>query len=184
MERSAERPCTVSYRRHPTLSDVDGSNSHIKICNSHLKVACLATPSRPLPIMTTKRRAQPHNAYNIFFILERKRLIYELEGSVVDNHQQMSYDLDGYENLCLPHLPPKFQHLHLPPGWFVPGKNSKRKHAKTHGSKLIVNHLLAFTLFNYVLFLTERFGFCLVSHVIRPSCAYCRRELEECRSSY
>ena len=60
--------------------------------------------------MTTKRRAQPHNAYNIFFILERKRLIYELEGSVVDNHQQMSYDLDGYENLCLPNLPPKFQH--------------------------------------------------------------------------
>ena len=138
----------------------------------------------PQSSMTTKRRAQPHNAYNIFFILERKRLIYELEGSVVDNHQQMSYDLDGYENLCLPNLPPKFQHLHLPPGWFVPGKNSKRKHAKTHGSKLIVNHLLAFTLFNYVLFLTERFGFCLVSHVIRPSCAYCRRELEECRSNY
>jgi len=111
-------------------------NSHIKICNSHLK-ACLATPydHDPCQIMTTKRRAQPHNAYNIFFILERKRLIYELEGSVVDNNQQMSYDLDGYENLCLPNLPPKFQHLHLPPGWFVPGKNSKRKHAKTHGSK-------------------------------------------------
>ena len=159
-----------------------GSNSHIKICNSHLE-ACLCCD--PCLIMTTKRRAQPHNAYNIFFILERKRLIYELEGSVVDNHQQMSYDLDGYENLCLPNLPPKFQHLHLPPGWFVPGKNSNRKHAKTHGSKLIVNHLLV------LLYSTIRLPdraicvlFSFVSHVIPPSCAYCRRELEECRSSY
>ena len=118
------------------------NQSHKKICDSHLKAlsVCYANP-RPLPNMTPKRRAQPHNAYNIFFILERKRLIYELEGSVVDNHQQMSYDLDGYENLCLPNLPPKYQHLHLPPGWFVPGKNSKRKHAKTHGSKLIVDIL-------------------------------------------
>mgnify|MGYP006192977069 FL=1 len=76
--------------------------------------------------------SQSHNAYNIFFILECKLLIYELEGSAVDNHQQMSYYLDGYENLCLPNIPPKYQHLHLPQGWFVPGKNSKRKHGKTH----------------------------------------------------
>lgn len=45
----------------------------------------------------------------------------------------LSYDLGGYDSLVLPDLPPRFQHLKLPTGWFVPGKNSRRKHAKSHG---------------------------------------------------
>ena len=48
------------------------------------------------------------------------------------NKQQKSYDLAGYESLVLPDLPPHYQHLQLPMGWLVPGKNSKRKHTKSH----------------------------------------------------
>ena len=86
-----------------------------------------------------KRLSQPHHAYNVFFTLERLRLIDKkttvdaTSGKVVQtpSQQQISYDLDGYESLALPDLPPRYQHLQLPMGWFVPGKNSKRKHTKS-----------------------------------------------------
>lgn len=88
---------------------------------------------------TNKRLSQPHHAYNVFFTLERLRLIDKkttvdaTSGKVVQtpSQQQISYDLDGYESLALPDLPPRYQHLQLPMGWFVPGKNSKRKHSKS-----------------------------------------------------
>jgi hypothetical protein len=87
--------------------------------------------------LANKRLAQPHNAYNIYFMLERYMLIHEMEGlgrtAAAEHHQQISYDLGGYDLLTLPDLPPQFQNLQLPVGWFVPGKNSKRKHTKTHG---------------------------------------------------
>ena len=83
-----------------------------------------------------------HNAYRVFFILERQRLLNEMNddngmsssgaapAAVV---QQPSYDLSGYESLVLPNLPTRYQHLQMPRGWFVPGKNSKRKHTKAQG---------------------------------------------------
>ena len=90
--------------------------------------------------LANRRLPQPHNSYNIYFMLERYRLIHEMEGlrgtAAVQNHQQISYDLAGYDILPLPDLPTRFQNLELPPGWFVPGKNSKRKHTKTHGCEL------------------------------------------------
>jgi hypothetical protein len=88
----------------------------------------------------TMRLAQPHNAYNIFFMLERQRLIHEMEKScgtaAVDKHQQLSYDLAGYDFLTLPDFPLRYQNLQMPEGWFVPGKNSKRKHVRSHGREL------------------------------------------------
>ena len=90
--------------------------------------------------LANRRLAQPHNAYNIYFILERYKLIHEMEWScgtgAVQHHPQISYDLAGYDFLTLPDLPPPYQNLQLPLGWFVPGKNSKRKHRKTHGCEL------------------------------------------------
>ena len=81
------------------------------------------------------RRPQPSNAYNVFFTLERFRLIDTMANASSSesetNQQQKSYDLDGYESLALPDIPPRYQHLQLPMGWFVPGKNSKRKHTKS-----------------------------------------------------
>jgi hypothetical protein len=82
----------------------------------------------------------PHNAYNVFFILERQWLLNEmmsdrghgvLSGSAAA--VEPSYSLGGYESLVLPGLPTRYQHLQMPSGWFVPGKNSKRKHTKTKG---------------------------------------------------
>jgi hypothetical protein len=86
----------------------------------------------------------PHNAYNVFFKLERFRIVDMMmdasSSESESNEQHKSYDLDGYESLVLPDLPPRYQHLQLPMGWwFVPGKNSKRKHTKLHrNSKLDV----------------------------------------------
>ena len=98
--------------------------------------------------LANRRLAQPHNAYNIFFMLERYKLIHEMEGlcgtAAVQHHQQISYDLAGYDFLTLPDLPPRFQNLQLPLGWFVPGKNSKRRHKKTHGCELLFNIDAAF----------------------------------------
>ena len=126
-----------------------------------------------------KRRAQPHNAYNIFFILERKRLIHEMEGScgaaVVDHHPQLPYNLDGYD-ICLPDRPPRFQHLKLPQGWFVPGKNSNRKHVKSHGCEFSV----VWEWFHpSPYFILQRVIWYSSSDVISPSCTDCGRKLEE-----
>jgi hypothetical protein len=79
----------------------------------------------------------PHNAYNVFFTLERLRIVdmmMDASSSSESETDQLhkSYDLDGYESLVLPDLPPRYQHLQLPLGWFVPGRNSKRKHTKNH----------------------------------------------------
>ena len=79
--------------------------------------------------LVNRRLAQPHNAYNIYFMLERYKLIQDMEGTCGTE----AYDLNGYDLLTLPDLTPGFQNLQLPLGWFVPGKNSNRKHKKTHG---------------------------------------------------
>ena len=95
-----------------------------------------------------RRRPQPSNVYNVFFTLERFRLIDTMADASSTkseaNHLQKSYDLDGYESLALPDLPPRYQHLQLPMGWFVPGKNSKRKHQspKTTVSYMFRKHSL------------------------------------------
>lgn len=103
---------------------------------------------------------RPLNNYNIFFTLER-RLIMERRKQDSLAHQAspdetartsaasdsasdiIAVDVDapltGYEDLELPPLPPRFQHLapSLPRNWFIPGRNvsvkHKRKHTATHG---------------------------------------------------
>jgi hypothetical protein len=49
------------------------------------------------------RLYQPHNAYNIYFMLERQRLIQEMKElcgtKAVQHHEQISYDLTGYDFL-------------------------------------------------------------------------------------
>lgn len=51
--------------------------------------------------------------------------------------------LTGYEDMELPPLPPRFQHLapSLPRNWYVPGRaesvHKKRKHTATHGGKAL-----------------------------------------------
>ena len=92
--------------------------------------------------LPSMRLYQPHNTYNIYFMLERQRLIQEMEEvcgtKAVQHHEQILYDLAGYDFLSLPDFPPRFQNIQMPSGWFVPGKNSKRKHVKTHGCELLI----------------------------------------------
>jgi hypothetical protein len=84
---------------------------------------------------SSKHRTRANNFYNIFFILERQKLIQEKEGWCGTTAvEQRPRDLAGYECLSLPDLPPRFQDLQLPQGWFVSaGKNPNRKHVKSHG---------------------------------------------------
>jgi hypothetical protein len=86
--------------------------------------------------------ARPHNSYNVFFILERQRLLVA-QLTMVEKLQQLgasiskkSFDLGGYEGVTIPKLPPRYEHIEMPHGWFVPGKNSDRKHVKSHGCEL------------------------------------------------
>jgi len=80
--------------------------------------------------------ARPCNVYNIFFILERARIIQQFcsgKDAPAIQLSPSSINFFGYEQLSLPDLPPRYCDLILPPDWFVPGKNAKRKHVATNG---------------------------------------------------
>ena len=109
--------------------------------------------------------SRPHNCYNIFFILERERLIQQAKeessshngANVASNLESgegsESYDLVGYESLNLPDLPPRYHGLSMKTGWYVPGKNARRKHVKTHGCKYLLplyRYSIMCSLFPYV----------------------------------
>jgi hypothetical protein len=95
------------------------------------------SPTTTMPYLT-----RPHNSYNVFFILERQRLLVSQLTTVEKLHQlgssisKKSFDLGGYEGVTIPKLPPRYEHIDMPHGWFVPGKNSGRKHVKSHGCEL------------------------------------------------
>ena len=103
----------------------------------------MATMTGNCKANNSERLSRPYSSYNIFFILERFRLL-ERNGWI-DNQIQQSHMLTGYEDLELPPLPPKYKHLEttLPNGWYMPGKKkqSKRKHKKTHGCKSFMTML-------------------------------------------
>jgi hypothetical protein len=84
--------------------------------------------------LDNRRMTQPHNANNIYFMLERQKLIHEMGGlcgkAAVQHHQQISHDLARYESLTLPDLPPPYLNLHLLLKWSVPEKNSKQSTQK------------------------------------------------------
>lgn len=105
--------------------------------------------------LPAKRLAKPINVHNIFFKLERQRLIQENQQDMrrqkliseiqgvkcetppaVEQYYPYPPDLTGYEFLSLPDLPPRYQHVKMPPGWFVPGKDPKRKHVRVPGCEL------------------------------------------------
>ena len=72
-----------------------------------------------------KRLHQQHNVCNIFYMMERLKLIQKDEEScgiaAANQNHQPPYNLAGYDSLGLPDLPPRFHHVHKPKGWYVPG---------------------------------------------------------------
>lgn len=95
------------------------------------------------PQAKTKKAARPYNRYNIYFILERENLILSKGGlgkwsspsDTSSTPKQQTTELpNGYKNLDIPPLPPRFGHLKPPAGWYISGKTSKKRvHRKTHG---------------------------------------------------
>ncbi len=72
---------------------------------------------------SNKHIHQPLNVYNIYFILERRRLIQEMEGpgetAAVQKHQEVPRDLAGYDLLTLKVLTNSFEILELQKCFFV-----------------------------------------------------------------
>ncbi|KAL7537117.1 hypothetical protein ACHAXR_007592 [Thalassiosira sp. AJA248-18] len=92
----------------------------------------------------TKKAAgsRPYNRYNLFFILERENLILIKGGTTkwttatADARESQPIIKEGYENMNLPPLPPRFACLagFIPEGWCIHGGPQKRRpHRKTHG---------------------------------------------------
>ena len=83
--------------------------------------------------LLTMKTKRPYNVYNIFFLLERARLLQE--ASVEDAKRTTTNFLshpDVYP-LSLPELPPRYHGLNLPSGWYMPWTKAKRKHVATNG---------------------------------------------------
>lgn len=66
-------------------------------------------------------KAKPYNRYNIYFILERERL---LQANPNYNRKDACAEIciTGYENMDLPHHPKQYGHLDLAADWYMPGK--------------------------------------------------------------
>lgn len=98
-------------------------------------------------IYKTKKAAgaRPYNRYNIFFILERERLILGKGGSTKwsvstsdgagpQSILQVQSIPQEFKNLNLPPLPSRFAHLYVPECWCIPGISAKKRaHRRTHG---------------------------------------------------
>jgi hypothetical protein len=72
--------------------------------------------------LETARLGRPHDAYNIYSVLERERIASTTKGSSkkAAQHQQLSFDLALYKFIVgFPDPPPQYRELQLPPGWFV-----------------------------------------------------------------
>lgn len=83
----------------------------------------------------TKKNFRPYNRYNIYFTLEREKIILTKGG--LTTWQKDTWEPQpikrGYENLNIPPLPPRFSHLDVPEGWCMPGEQKRRPHRRSHG---------------------------------------------------
>ena len=94
------------------------------------------------PTTAKKTLARPHNCYNIFFLLERERLLQSRpDYNPIQAAAALSpvpEDVAGYGYLELPDLPTRYKGLVMQPAWYVPGRNINRKHVKSHGCKFLI----------------------------------------------
>ena len=105
--------------------------------------------------ITELKKFQVHyNHYNVFHILERKRLLLAKarEVAAANNGDEKADPVDSiaeqteldettmafkmYHSLSLPPLPPRYHELNLPPHWFIDivhNQTKRRIHRKSHG---------------------------------------------------
>ena len=75
---------------------------------------------------------RPYNRYNLYFILERERLIQMRGGHTTRRHETSL--ADSYFRVELPPFPPRYRNIFIPENWYFPvKKNQKRLHRRTHG---------------------------------------------------
>lgn len=98
-------------------------------------------PQQPKPKRKYKPRSavydpctvRPYNRYNIFFILERE-LAVQSNSDCRPSFEGLPDFVTGFEGLDIPdELPPCYAHLELSSGWYLPARNTSRKHNKSHG---------------------------------------------------
>ena len=74
---------------------------------------------------------RPYNRYNLFFILERERLI-QMRGGYTSRMHSASFP-KSYFRVELPPFPPRYNDFVIPDNWYFPvKKNGKRLHRKSH----------------------------------------------------
>lgn len=99
---------------------------------------------------------KPYNSYNLFFILERARILEEKKAGSIASSAKMMVRFSasqavatGYEFLDIPPLPPRYRHLEktLAANWYDPGRNklAKRKHGKSHGGECALSQSGAYS---------------------------------------
>ena len=73
--------------------------------------------------------------YNLFFILEREMILQQNNPTYDPFETLRAPDfVTGFEGIEMPsELPKRYSKLVLPPGWYLPGRNKKRSHKKSHG---------------------------------------------------
>jgi len=122
--------------------------------NSSDKAAVPLLPNETEMVSTTKKakpsisnsntkeafKVRHQSQYTIFQIVESKRIILSIGGSVKEERtvegKLISGLIEKMADLHLPALPQRFAHLEgvLPRGWFVPGLKKSHPHKKTHGA--------------------------------------------------
>ena len=72
---------------------------------------------------------RPYTPYNIFYLLERERLVQEpnVSSNAASTNRERVYPEDDVE------LPARYKGIVMNPQWYDPNRKEKRKHRKTHG---------------------------------------------------
>ena len=80
---------------------------------------------------------RPYTPYNLFYLLERERLVQgDVQSSVKDvtfERESMAAERSGKRPEDDIPVPARYKNVVLLPKWYEPNLKEKRKHRKTHG---------------------------------------------------
>ncbi|EJK46069.1 hypothetical protein THAOC_35284 [Thalassiosira oceanica] len=133
-------------------------NSYVSAGHRHNRLDCKRIPQRVATTMNKycAMKIKPYNVrcyiffhspddaltsryttqrYNLFFVLERELILQQNNPTYNPFETLRAPDyVTGFEGIEMPsELPKRYSKLVLPPGWYLPGRNKKRSHKKSHG---------------------------------------------------
>ena len=86
------------------------------------------------PISKMDRIPRPYNRYNLFYILERMRILQTKGARTESDEKDVSASHSMIATIAAT-VPPRYRNVVMPHNWYLPKPNShKRLHQKTHGA--------------------------------------------------